>query len=415
LKYRISIRTHLTLIFGIFSLLLTTIIAIALNISVDSNFEKYSVTKNQQQMNLVISTLDGDNKTVGSDSSKGFKNSNNSNRIYQLNSMEQELKDSINRSILIIGFFSLIVSLFLGFIISRKLAKPIKALTDITQKIENGNYLIQLKNESNIYEVNQLGLSLENMGKKINDSFEHDKRVSQDIQHEIRTPLTNIKAQIEAMLDGVWEINEENLSLCLSEIERLNSIINQLYKLGNIENNLEKLVYSEFNLRNLINYIIKEYDLALNEKSMTIVNEVDENVQLISDDALLKSAVSNLISNSIRYSGENTRIKISYNRFVKNDEKSFFYNFIKEKGNINTFYSIISVEDNGVGISKENLNLIFERFFRVDKSRSRKIGGAGIGLSIVNAIANALKGFVVVDSEEHIKTIFYIFIEENDY
>jgi len=415
LKYRISIRTHLTLIFGIFSLLLTTIIAIALNISVDSNFEKYSVTKNQQQMNLVISTLDGDNKTVGSDSSKGFKNSNNSNRIYQLNSMEQELKDSINRSILIIGFFSLIVSLFLGFIISRKLAKPIKALTDITQKIENGNYLIQLKNESNIYEVNQLGLSLENMGKKINDSFEHDKRVSQDIQHEIRTPLTNIKAQIEAMLDGVWEINEENLSLCLSEIERLNSIINQLYKLGNIENNLEKLVYSEFNLRNLINYIIKEYDLALNEKSMTIVNEVDENVQLISDDALLKSAVSNLISNSIRYSGENTRIKISYNRFVKNDEKSFFYNFIKEKGNINTFYSIISVEDNGVGISKENLNLIFERFFRVDKSRSRKIGGAGIGLSIVNAIANALKGFVVVDSEEHIKTIFYIFIEDNNY
>jgi len=415
LKYRISIRTHLTLIFGIFSLLLTTIIAIALNISVDSNFEKYSVTKNQQQMNLVISTLDGNNKTVGSDSSKGFKNSNNSNRIYQLNSMEQELKDSINRSILIIGFFSLIVSLFLGFIISRKLAKPIKALTDITQKIENGNYLIQLKNESNIYEVNQLGLSLENMGKKINDSFEHDKRVSQDIQHEIRTPLTNIKAQIEAMLDGVWEINEENLSLCLSEIERLNSIINQLYKLGNIENNLEKLVYSEFNLRNLINYIIKEYDLALNEKSMTIVNEVDENVQLISDDALLKSAVSNLISNSIRYSGENTRIKISYNRFVKNDEKSFFYNFIKEKGNINTFYSIISVEDNGVGISKENLNLIFERFFRVDKSRSRKIGGAGIGLSIVNAIANALKGFVVVDSEEHIKTIFYIFIEGNNY
>ncbi len=415
MKYRISIRTHLTLIFGIFSLLLTTIIAIALNISVDSNFEKYSVTKNQQQMNLVISTLDGNNKTVGSDSSKGFKNSNNSNRIYQLNSMEQELKDSINRSILIIGFFSLIVSLFLGFIISRKLAKPIKALTDITQKIENGNYLIQLKNESNIYEVNQLGLSLENMGKKINDSFEHDKRVSQDIQHEIRTPLTNIKAQIEAMLDGVWEINEENLSLCLSEIERLNSIINQLYKLGNIENNLEKLVYSEFNLRNLINYIIKEYDLALNEKSMTIVNEVDENVQLISDDALLKSAVSNLISNSIRYSGENTRIKISYNRFVKNDEKSFFYNFIKEKGNINTSYSIISVEDNGVGISKENLNLIFERFFRVDKSRSRKIGGAGIGLSIVNAIANALKGFVVVDSEEHIKTIFYIFIEDNNY
>ncbi len=414
MKYRISIRTHLTLIFGVFSLLLTTIIAIALNISVDSNFEKYSVTKNQQQMNLLISTLDGENKTVGSDSSKGFKNTNNSNRIYQLNSIEQELKDSINRSIFIIGFFSLIVSLLLGFIISRKLAKPIRDLTDITQKIENGNYLVQLKNKSNIYEVNQLGLSLENMGKKINDSFEHDKRVSQDIQHEIRTPLTNIKAQIEAMLDGVWQINEENLSLCLNEIERLNSIIDQLYKLGNIENNLEKLIYSEFNLRNFINYIIKEYDLALNEKAMTIVNEIDENVQLISDETLLKSAVSNLISNSIRYSGENTRIKISYNRFVKNDEESLFYNLIKEKGNINNSYSIICVEDNGVGISKDNLNLIFERFFRVDKSRSRKVGGAGIGLSIVNAISNALKGFVIVESEEHIKTIFYIFLKENE-
>ncbi len=413
MKYRISIRTHLTLIFGVFSLLLTTIIAIALNISVDSNFEKYSVTKNQQQMNLLISTLDGENKTVGSDSSKGFKNTNNSNRIYQLNSIEQELKDSINRSIFIIGFFSLLVSLLLGFIISRKLAKPIKDLTEITQKIENGNYLVQLNNKSNIYEVNQLGLSLENMGKKINDSFEHDKRVSQDIQHEIRTPLTNIKAQIEAMLDGVWQINEENLSLCLSEIERLNNIINQLYKLGNIENNLEKLVYSEFNLRNLINYIIKEYDLALHEKFMVIVNEIDENIKLISDEILLKSAISNLISNSIRYSGEKTRIKISYNRFVKNDEKSFFYNFIKDKGNINNSYSIISVEDNGVGIPKENLNLIFERFYRVDKSRSRKIGGAGIGLSIVNAISNALKGFVIVESEEHIKTIFYIFLEEN--
>lgn len=418
MKYKITIRTHLTLFFGIISLFITTIIGISLNISVDRNFEKYSVTKNQQQMNLLISSLNEDNKTLFSESNKVLRNSNNSNnsnRIYQLNSMEQELKDSINRSILIIGFISLIFSLLLGYIISKKLAKPIIDLTDITQKIENGNYLIKLKNNSNIYEVNQLGLSLEKMGEKINDSFEHDKRVSQDIQHEIRTPLTNIKAQIEAMLDGVWEINKENLSLCLNEIERLNSIINQLYKLGNIENNLEKLVFSEFDLRNLISFIIKEYDLSLSEKSMTITNEIDENIKLISDENLIKSAISNLISNSIRYSGENTKIKIAYNIFVNNDEESIFYDVIKEKGNINNSYSIISVEDNGVGISKENLEYIFERFFRVDKSRSRKIGGAGIGLSIVNAIAYALNGFVVVESEENVKTIFYLFIEKNNY
>jgi signal transduction histidine kinase len=420
LKNKISIRRHLTLIFGVFSLLITLIVAITFNFAVANSFDKYATAKNQQQPKLIqmpdkeesnynefLSVIP---KTMTNEKVVGLGNT--SSRMYQLNSIEQELKDSINRSIIISGAISFFISILVGYFISRKLSKPLKALIGVTKQIEKGNYSIKVDKTSKIEEIYLLGISLEKMAQKIDENIEHDKRVSQDVQHEIRTPLTNIKVQIEAMIDGIWQLNTENITLCLNEVNRLSAIANQLYQLGNIENTSDSIVYSTFLLPTMVDSIKKEFEISLKAKNMEVINTIDCDISITSDENLLRSAIYNLISNSVRYSGESSTIKVNYKKYISNDINSNYFSTIQKKADILKNYNLISIEDNGVGIADDKLQVIFERFYRIDKSRARKLGGSGLGLSIVNAIVLKLGGFVDVKSIETVKTTFTIFLPQ---
>jgi len=389
LKNKITIQRILSVILISFSLAITVIIAIFLNIGINSSFDKYLVSKNQQ-----IIKSEQENLT-NSNYQKQGQFSNTPNRNMQLNSVEIDLKKSINNYIIIIGISSFIVSILAAYLLSKRLTKPLLKIEDATNKIKNGNYNLQIDNDTKIKEIFNLVLALDSMAKKISDNIEHDKRITQDIQHELRTPLTNLKAQVEAMLDGIWEIDEKNLQLCLSEINRLNSIVQQLYQLGMIEDG-DSISFSEIRLKEFVDSIIRENIFSLEEKEMEVINNINPNIAIYSDENLLKSAVFNLITNSIRYSGNKSIIQINLDQTNKNNKD----------------YYIIDVIDNGVGIPEDKLNQIFDRFYRVDKSRSRQNGGAGLGLSIVSAVANKLGGFVLVESKEKVMTKFSIYIEK---
>ena len=167
------------------------------------------------------------------------------------------------------------------------------------------------------------------MANRINENIEHDKRLSQDVQHELRTPITNLKLQIEAMLDDVWDLDKDNLNLCLNEIERLNKIVDQLHQLGMIEND-DTITVVDFNLKNLIDTLAKEHHLMLEKNKMILINNITPDVEINNDENIIKSAINNLISNAIRYSGENTKVTIDYNRFNANDVSSNYYKIIAE-------------------------------------------------------------------------------------
>lgn len=390
MKNKIKIQHILAIIFIIFSLCLTLFSAIFLNIGINNSFDKYLVSKNQQ-----IVRLSQDASLENKNTPKQGQNYNPTNRNIQLNSIETDLKQSIYNYIIIIGIVSFGISILVAYLLSKRVTKPLSRIEEATKKIEEGNYNLRIANNTNIEEISNLIIALESMAKKISDNIEHDKRISQDIQHELRTPLTNIKAQIEAMLDGVWEIDENNLQLCFSEINRLNSIVDQLYQLGMIED-VDSISYSYVHIKELVDTIVIENSLSLTKKEMLVVNNIDPEIIIYSDERLLKSAIYNLVTNSIRYSGNKSTVQVNLTETIKD--------------NIN--YYIIDVIDNGIGIPKEKLDQLFERFYRVDKSRSRKHGGAGLGLSIVNAIAKKLGGYVLVESEENIQTKFSIYIEK---
>lgn len=398
----IKIKNQLVVFFVFFSMLLTLIIALFFNFALNNSFDKYLKTKNQQ----IIRMQDTDNKV-------GIKQQgiNTSNRFYQLNSVETDLKQSINNYIILIGILSFIISILVAYIFSKRFTKPILRITEATNKIKKGKYDIKIEDKTRIEELSTLIKALEKMANKINENIEHDKRLSQDVQHELRTPLTNIKAQIEAMIDGVWQINELNLKLCLDEINRMNSILNQLYQLGMIEID-SQLILININMKDLVSNIVKENSIALNKKNMSVDINIQNDFVILSDENLIKSAITNLITNAIRYSGDNSKIEINIRDFDISSNEYKNMKFIKDNIDIKSNYYLIEVFDNGIGIAEDKINKIIDRFYRVDKSRSRNLGGAGLGLSIVNAVAQKLDGFLYVESEENVYSKFTIFIKK---
>ncbi|MGD1817854.1 MAG: sensor histidine kinase [Pleomorphochaeta sp.] len=415
MKHKIKIKKQLALAFGIFSLVFTLLIALLLNFAVGKSFDNYLIVKNQQILESQLSQEDTSSVVFGALRSNRSvlqrNNANTSGMHYQLNSVEQNLKNSINYYILIIGIFSFLVSIVVGYLLSKRISRPLMTLKEATTKIENGDYDIKLKKNTSIEEISLLIVALEKMANRINENIEHDKRLSQDVQHELRTPITNLKLQIEAMLDDVWDLDKDNLNLCLNEIERLNKIVDQLHQLGMIEND-DTITVVDFNLKNLIDTLAKEHHLMLEKNKMILINNITPDVEINNDENIIKSAINNLISNAIRYSGENTKVTIDYNQFNANDVSSKYYKIISENLDVNNSYDIISVSDNGKGIAQENLDKIFERFYRVDKSRSRNLGGSGLGLSIVYASAKKLDGFIYVTSKENEETKFSYIIKK---
>ena len=197
-----------------------------------------------------------------------------------------------------------------------------------------------------------------------------------NVSHEIRTPLTSIKGFIETLLDGAIEepdTAKRFLKIMIKQSNRLNSIIEDL---------LEKratVQFSESKIRKAIDSAINVCLPRAQNKNITLRIKGDDKIRLVMNVTLVEQAIVNLIDNAVKYSAENTCVEID--SVLEKDE------------------SVISVKDEGIGIAKEQLPRIFERFYRVDKARSRTLGGTGLGLAIVKHIAKVHNGRVTVESE----------------
>ena len=214
------------------------------------------------------------------------------------------------------------------------------------------------------------------------------QQITSDIAHELRTPLTNLQGYLEAILDGIWEADNERIHECYVEVIRLNKIVDELQELSLLEDFDFILHKEKFDFKELCLSVIRSFELASQEKNISVRLILKTDAPILADYNRLKQVLINLISNAIKYSYENGIVIISYN--VK-------------KGNY-----IIEVTDNGIGIPKEELPLIFERFYRTDKSRSKKTGGTGIGLAITKAIIKKHNGSIVASRSNKLGTTFII-------
>lgn len=209
-----------------------------------------------------------------------------------------------------------------------------------------------------------------------------------NVSHELRTPLTAIKGYVETLEEEIDKKHRHYLDIINKHTDRLMNIVQDLLLLSQLEEKDVKLELEEVNLKELIRDVLKIFDQKLKEKRLTLKSNIDENISVIRGDSFkLEQMLINLIDNAINYT-EKGKIEVSLTGQNENVK--------------------IEVQDTGIGIPKEHLNRIFERFYVVDKSRSRKMGGTGLGLSIVKHIVLLHNGKIDVESDLGVGTRFVV-------
>ena len=211
--------------------------------------------------------------------------------------------------------------------------------------------------------------------------------------HELKTPLTSIKGFVETLLEGALDNKEESrnfLNIIQDHTERLNNLINDLLELSHIESGELELKPKMAGIKGIFDEVILGFRSQIRKKKIEIDNQLAEDLKVPADRPKLEQVIINLIDNAIKFNKDSGRIRISSQDLGRK---------IK-----------IIIEDSGQGVPEKDLPRIFERFYRVDKARSRNLGGTGLGLSIVKHIIELHKGSVGVESTEGLGSKFFFLL-----
>ena len=298
---------------------------------------------------------------------------------YYLNESDFRFLDSLNRILLVVGICAAVAAAAAGAVLAKSLSVPLLKVTEITRKISDGDYGARLENENGqTQEIAALSGAVNHMAERLERQETLRRRLTSDVAHELRAPVANVSLNLEMMLDEVWEPTKDRLQSCYEELGRISGIISDLEKLRQMEAENMNLELEPVNLLELAQAVETAFEPDLKKKKLTC--EVSgEAAAVMGDQRRLHQVIFNLVSNAVKYSTEGGSIQIR----VKQEKHK----------------AVLIVEDQGIGMSEEELPLIFERFYRTDLSRSRKTGGAGIGLAIVKAIVQAHQGTVTVTSK----------------
>ena len=284
----------------------------------------------------------------------------------------------------------ILAALFARFM-ARRALKPISRIIDTAREIGQGQELskripvLKIKDE-----LGQLALTFNEMMNRLENSFAQMRQFSSDASHELRTPLTVLKGQNELILSKQRKLEEyqEVISSNLEEINYMSKVLEDLFVLSKSDENKINLDCKPVDLRALVEEVCKHAEVLAEEKNIKIVIAFLEPTEVKGDEVRLRQMVWNVLQNGIKYTQRGGELKIS----LQNEDE----------------FVLLSVQDTGIGIPEEDLPLIFNRFYRVDKARTRDEGGSGLGLSICKQIAEAHKGKIEVESKLGVGTRFNI-------
>lgn len=321
-----------------------------------------------------------DGQTVGSVSISYFG-------PFFLNENDFKFLHSMNTILISVGLISLVISLFVGHMLARRISKPVLRTVEATKQIADGRYEVRLEEASKIKELNLLEESINHLAVSLETLEKLRKQLTEDVAHELRTPITILQSYIEAMNEGVWDATPERLESCNEEVIRIGKLVGDLENLAKLEGENLKLDKQRMDIHAFIEKIAKSFEGEIENKKLEVMIN-GPHPELLADHDRMKQVIVNLFTNAIKYSGE--RRQITFEIFEKKDTAGF------------------SIRDNGIGIPQEELPFIFERFYRADKSRNRATGGSGIGLTIVKSIVEAHGGRVSVESKLNEGSIFTV-------
>jgi len=311
---------------------------------------------------------------------------------YFLSADDFQFLYALNTILIGIGLFSLIFSVIVGTILAKRLSSPILNTVTVTKQISDGDYDVRIAEGSNTRELNELIVAVNHLADSLGKQESLRKQLTSDVAHELRTPLTSIGTHIEAMIEGIWEPTNERLQSCHDEILRIGKIIQDLENLAKVESDNLKLDKTQINPTELSEKAVGNFGVDINKKMLNVLISGDSSA-IYADQNRISQVLINLVSNAVKYTPENGTIKIHIS-----EDKQFVQ---------------VSVSDNGIGIPKDELQYVFERFYRADKSRNRMTGGSGIGLAIVKSIVTAHGGMVEAESQLNEGSCFTIILPKN--
>ncbi|GJL77748.1 MAG: two-component sensor histidine kinase [Nitrospinaceae bacterium] len=285
----------------------------------------------------------------------------------------------------------LLAATLFGRFIARRALKPVSRIIQTARDVGGGADLSKRIPVPELQdEIGQLARTFNDMMDRLESSFSQIRQFSSDASHELRTPLTVLQGQNELILNKERQAKEyqEVISSNLEEINYMSKVLEDLFVLSRSDENQVQLECKPINLREVIDEVFNHAQALANDKNITITVAFLEPVEINGDPVRLRQMVWNILHNAIKYTQPGGQIKIS----LEDQEDSAF----------------LTIQDTGLGIPEEDLPHIFNRFFRVDKARSRQEGGSGLGLSICKHIVEAHKGHIEVESKVGAGTKFKI-------
>ena len=292
----------------------------------------------------------------------------------------RDLLQNLYLIFLILAPLAAAVSIFGGFALANKSLAPVDDIARRTQRISAESLDQTLPVTASDAEIGRLTLTINDMIRRLRDSFAQVRQFSADASHELRTPLTIVRGEIELALRSpkTPEAYRRILESTLEEVLRLTAIIDNLLTLAKADRGAYQADFSEVNLKALVEELYEDGIILASEKGITLTLQSGPPVLLVADRMRLHQLFLNLIDNAIKYTPPGGTVTLALER---------------QDGS-----AVVRVSDSGIGIPEAEQGRIFDRFYRVDKARSREMGGAGLGLSIAKWIAELHRGTISVES-----------------
>lgn len=296
----------------------------------------------------------------------------------KLSRQELIFLNRIRTAIILISVFILLFAIVFAFFFSWRLTKPIVALSNSAIKIRDGNYLSRVKVNGND-ELADLGRSFNQMALALDESDKWRKQIIADSAHELRTPVSLIQGNLEMILDGVYKADDSRIQNIYDETLVLSRLISELQELSSAEAGNMKLKIEDIDPLSFIDNILEIFKVGEKQQKITLKNSLSPDLPTFKGDSRkLKQVFSNVLANAFRHTPENGEIEVL--------------------GSIKGDSIVFKIKDSGSGIKEEDLDKIFERFYRIDSARNRKHGGSGLGLAISKEIIKLHMGEIYAES-----------------
>lgn len=303
-------------------------------------------------------------------------------KIYRVNDIRliKQNDEYLNRTnLMYLGVFILALgfAIILSLLMAKRFNQPILTIKENINYIKKGQYKNIKETTTKAKELHELSNEINLLAVSKENEENLRKRLSSDIVHELKTPITALSANLEAILDGIYKPDQERIKVLLDQTNRLARLVNGLSKLTILETNAEHMQIDRVNLSTMLHDIFVTFEPSITEKGLQSIKDIENDIYILGDEDKLLQSFVNIISNALKYT-EKGSITITLEKVMNQ--------------------AVVTVTDTGIGIDEKDLPFVFERFYRSDISRSRQTGGAGIGLAITKAVISAHDGEIFASS-----------------